>query len=100
MKIVEYKLHAVSQGMTTPGFVRHGGHYSNPDDKTMLGLSVNSPSQFSNSPDKFTNNIFVECICWGMASDALLYPRFSAVSFRDLNKFPVPMVAEISLLII
>ena len=36
MKIVEYKLHAVSQGMTTPGFVRNGGHYSNPDDHTLL----------------------------------------------------------------
>ena len=38
MKIIEYKLHAVSQGMTAPGFVRNGGHYSNPDDDTMLGF--------------------------------------------------------------
>jgi hypothetical protein len=38
MKIVEYKLHAVSRGMTTPGFIRNGGHYSNPDDNTLLGF--------------------------------------------------------------
>ena len=45
MKIVEYKLHAVSQGMTTPGFVRNGGHYSNPDDNTMLGF-VPDPCEY------------------------------------------------------
>lgn len=38
MKIVEYKLHAMSNGMTTPGFIRNGGHYSNPDDNTLLGF--------------------------------------------------------------
>lgn len=45
MKIVEYKLHAVSNGMTTPGFVRNGGHYSNPDDNTMLGF-VPEPCEY------------------------------------------------------
>jgi hypothetical protein len=45
MKIVEYKLHAVSQGMTTPGFIRNGGHYSNPDDSTMLGF-VPDPCEY------------------------------------------------------
>mgnify|MGYP005655135671 FL=1 len=45
MKIVEYKLHAVSRGMTTPGFIRNGGHYSNPDDNTMLGF-VPDPCEY------------------------------------------------------
>jgi|TARA_B110000467_G_scaffold17333_1_gene15231 hypothetical protein len=45
MKIVEYKLHAMSNGMTTPGFIRNGGHYSNPDDNTLLGF-VPDPCEY------------------------------------------------------
>jgi|TARA_Y100000310_G_C20647664_1_gene797552 hypothetical protein len=37
--IIEYKLHPVaSASMTTPNFVRDGGHWYNPDDHTYIGV--------------------------------------------------------------
>jgi len=40
MKIIEYKLHGNpnGSGLITPGFVKEGGYYNNPDDNTMIGV--------------------------------------------------------------
>ena len=36
--IVEYKLHLTPEGITTPNFIRDGGHWYNPDDHTYIGI--------------------------------------------------------------
>ena len=40
MKIIEYRLHGnpAGQGMITPGFVKHGGFYQNPENQTYIGV--------------------------------------------------------------
>ena len=43
---IEYKLHPVTpEGITTPNFVKDGGHWYNPDDHTYIGV-VSSNAEY------------------------------------------------------
>jgi len=39
MQILEYKLHASSEGMKTPPWISKGGYWDNPDDYTFVGVA-------------------------------------------------------------
>lgn len=45
MQILEYKLHATSEGMTCPHWVMDGGYFHNPDNYTLVGVAE-SPNEF------------------------------------------------------
>ena len=92
MKIVEYKLHAVSQGMTTPGFVRNGGHYSNPDDNSMLGF-VPDPCEYY-LPDTLEFLTLAEAKTRVLAIHAL-YPMFNMNMESPENEPTVMSDAEV-----
>ena len=54
MKIVEYKLHAnPDKSMTTPAWVKGGGHFPNPDDHTMIAAMADA-EQIYYIPDTLT----------------------------------------------
>ena len=40
MKIIEYRLHGnpAGQGMITPGFLKHGGFYQNPENRSDFSI--------------------------------------------------------------
>ena len=53
MKIIEYKLHANTDGsMSIPGWVANGGYFQNPDDYTMISANPDTTEYFV--PDTVT----------------------------------------------
>ena len=52
MQILEYKLHASSEGMKTPPWIVDGGYWGNPDDYTLVGVAPD-PNEF-HIPDTVT----------------------------------------------
>jgi hypothetical protein len=54
MKIVEYKLHAnPDRTMSTPAWIKGGGHFHNPDDHTMIAALADE-EQVYYIPDTLT----------------------------------------------
>ena len=60
MKIVEYKLHAnPDRTMTTPAWIKGGGHFHNPDDHTIIAAMVDE-EQVYYIPDTLTEYTVAE----------------------------------------
>jgi hypothetical protein len=47
MAILEYKLQASAEGMRCPDWVEDGGHFSNPDDFSMVGWARDSAEWYT-----------------------------------------------------
>jgi len=50
--ILEYKLHATSEGMKCPTWIDDGGYWYNPEDHTYIGISPDSTEYYI--PDTVT----------------------------------------------